>query len=504
MTGPARGEREERERRAALTAATGRVRRSATGGAVRESGDGDRIRPGLHGAPRATAERERAEVGEREKAAAAGEREASGGAEREKGKAEGTAGEKQQQHQHQQQREDARQVTGVKYDRELTVSLEVTGQDEVPVLELMRCIRALCGGLIACRASGARSFEITMSHVKGKERLLDGFKIGNCSIFVKDLCNDELMVSFLNLPAYVTDEEILQKLEGWGVSAASSIRRRMWPGTQVADGTRFLKVKFTDKVQSLPYSARFETAMGPEYFRVIHDRQTKVCRMCLQPGHILRECPEFSCHKCGVQGHYARECSNRQRRNKKCEVCYNIMEECNCNYSDSEAESGSEALYYEEEDMSNEEEEGEAGVRGCGTAKQAGSEDPVSRRVLGSQTAVQNRSVRLGSSKNGLSLDTGLYAKERGRGGDGLKEGPEPPLAPEEMEVEETQSDLQPAAAACCDLPASAISSILPPQRKSDSDSEMDLATIKNIRKQHTFNKNTVNKKRKKDKKGKE
>ncbi|KAJ8359057.1 hypothetical protein SKAU_G00155820 [Synaphobranchus kaupii] len=30
--------------------------------------------------------------------------------------------------------------------------------------------------------------------------------------------------------------------------------------------------------------------------------------MCIQPGHILRECPEFNCHKSGVQGHFAREC----------------------------------------------------------------------------------------------------------------------------------------------------------------------------------------------------
>lgn len=180
----------------------------------------------------------------------------------------------------------------------MTVALEFQGTKEISALKLMCCIKELCGRLMACQATGARSYEVTMSHIKGKERLMDGFKIGDVRVMAKDLCNDEMVVSFLHLPAYISDADILMKLEGWGVSAASRIRRRMWPGTNIADGTRFLKVKFNSRVQSLPYSTKFETAIGPEHFRVIHDRQIKVCRMCLQPGHILRECPEFSCHRC--------------------------------------------------------------------------------------------------------------------------------------------------------------------------------------------------------------
>ena len=56
----------------------------------------------------------------------------------------------------------------------------------------------------------------------------------------------------MELPAYTTDNDVILKLQGWGVSAASPIKRRMWPGTNIADGTRFLKVKFNDLVRSLP------------------------------------------------------------------------------------------------------------------------------------------------------------------------------------------------------------------------------------------------------------
>ncbi|KAG7454005.1 hypothetical protein JOB18_028774, partial [Solea senegalensis] len=128
-----------------------------------------------------------------------------------------------------------------KYDKDMTLQIELQGTEKVTIMELLKCVRELCGGLMACRYTGENKYEVTMTNAIGKRRLLDGFKIGTTTVLANKLDNDELVVSFLGLPAYITDKEILDKLYEWGVSAVSPIKRRMWPGTNIADWTRYLK-----------------------------------------------------------------------------------------------------------------------------------------------------------------------------------------------------------------------------------------------------------------------
>lgn len=139
----------------------------------------------------------------------------------------------------------------------------------------------------------------------------------------------------------------------WGVEPASPIKRRKLAGTDIYDGTRFLKVRFTDVITSLPYSTKFDTLEGAEYFRVIHDSQQKVCRLCLQPGHIIRECPEFRCFQCSGVGHYARECT---AKTETCKDCKNNA--CTCNADDIADMSGQEETA-EHTGLAGVEEEGE-------------------------------------------------------------------------------------------------------------------------------------------------
>ncbi|XP_077960200.1 uncharacterized protein LOC144409427 [Gasterosteus aculeatus] len=203
------------------------------------------------------------------------------------------------------------------YEKKLTLSVEIEGSDKTTMMELLRKVKEECGEVIGCRYKNPKSYELTMRSEEGKAKLMDGLRIQNNTVTASEINKDEMVVSFINLPIYIGDEIITRKLLDWGVTPVSSIRRRVWPGTEIADGTRYMKVRFTETVKSLPYSAKFETAGGAEHFRVIHDRQIKVCRLCIQPGHIVRDCPDFTCFKCGQQGHYARECAEKQQEEQE-------------------------------------------------------------------------------------------------------------------------------------------------------------------------------------------
>ncbi len=249
---------------------------------------------------------------------------------------------------------------GRNYEKKLTVLVEIEGEDRITMMELLKKVREDCGVVIGCRYKTPKEYELTMEEDKGKEKLLDGLRIKKSRVMAKEVDCMEMVVSFLGLPTYIQDEEILRKLSDWGVKAASRVKRRMWPGTDIADGTRFLKVKFNEEVKSLPYSTKFETLGGTEHFRVIHDRQVKVCRLCIQPGHIVRDCPSFRCFKCDKQGHYAREC-----KEENCKLCNMRPGLCVCETPAEmseenivEREPGLYDLYEMDEEEESEEEEG--------------------------------------------------------------------------------------------------------------------------------------------------
>lgn len=205
---------------------------------------------------------------------------------------------------------EARGRHGVEYKREWTVLIESEDIVQLRVMTLIKEIESVVGhgALLALRPKQNRQYEATLNSEIACEKIEDGLLYEEQRVGVKRLHQAEVLVSFLHLPPDVKDKDILDRLARWGVLPILPVKRRYYPGTNVADGTRFLKVRFPKGVVSLPYSARFDTDDGPQYCRVIHDRQVKICRLCMSPGHVFRDCPGFACRECLQQGHYAREC----------------------------------------------------------------------------------------------------------------------------------------------------------------------------------------------------
>lgn len=227
----------------------------------------------------------------------------------------------------------------VNYLKEATVVIDLRDNKEVKAEDIILAVsqKIDLGKLLAVRPKHGNEYELTFEGVDSVDVFLDGVEIKGELFDVRRLEVKEHMVSFLHLPAYVDDEQIEDKLKFWGVTPMMKIKRRLYPGTNITDGTRYVKVKFPKEVTSLPYSAKFETADGTQYFRVIHDGQEKLCRMCMQPGHIFRDCPDFKCFECCEQGHFAKDC-----KADKCPDCRKVFMRCDC-------ESEHEEMYNEAE-----------------------------------------------------------------------------------------------------------------------------------------------------------
>ncbi|XP_062846136.1 uncharacterized protein LOC134304832 [Trichomycterus rosablanca] len=213
------------------------------------------------------------------------------------------------------------------YKKEATIIVDVSNLQEVTATEIIKAINEEIGfgKLLAVRYRQNKEFEATLQTEEDCLKLLDGLMIKGRLCDIRRLCCSEMTVSFLNLPAYLEDKIILDKLLAWGVTPSLPIRRRFYPGTTIADGTRFLKVKFPKEITSLPYSTKIETAEGLQYFRVIHDGQIRLCRLCAGTGHLIKDCPNLVCRECMEQGHFAKYC-----KAIKCPDCNHALISCTC------------------------------------------------------------------------------------------------------------------------------------------------------------------------------
>ncbi|ESP05135.1 hypothetical protein LOTGIDRAFT_151936 [Lottia gigantea] len=140
-----------------------------------------------------------------------------------------------------------------------------------------------------------------------------------------------MIVSFMHIPCYISDHELLAKLKGWNVRPLGEVRRRhmKYGDREIPDGTRYVKCEFPPNVSSLPYA----TLLDGKSFIIKHNNQSKVCFGCLNPDHEVKNCPESLCKRCEQKGHIRKFCEE-----SLCVNCgeYNYL--CKCATNDLDAE----------------------------------------------------------------------------------------------------------------------------------------------------------------------
>lgn len=213
------------------------------------------------------------------------------------------------------------------FGKDSTIIINVGDNQKVKALEVMRDIEQLYGkGMVyACVPKSGDCFEVTLANKAMADKLTTGVTIQDKHFDCNLLYSNIIVVSFMHLPAYITDMEIKLKLASYGIALKSQIKRRYYKGTRCADGTRFVEVTFPPHIKSLNYLMKFDTVHGPQLFRVKHNNQTKVCSLCLSEDHLVKDCPDFKCFKCGVQGHAKRFCTA-----ERCRECGRNPVNCIC------------------------------------------------------------------------------------------------------------------------------------------------------------------------------
>lgn len=213
------------------------------------------------------------------------------------------------------------------FGKDCTVILNVGDNKRIKATDVMRDMDSKYGkgSVYACVPKSGDCFEVTMASKIIAEKLSVGVLIADKNCECGLLFSDIMVVSFMHLPAYITDAEIKLKLASYGIALKSKIKRRYYRGTRCADGTRYVKVEFPPHIKSLNYLMKFDTVYGPQMFRVKHNNQTKVCSLCLSDEHLMKQCPDFKCFRCGVQGHAKYTCDA-----ERCQRCKRYPVNCKC------------------------------------------------------------------------------------------------------------------------------------------------------------------------------
>jgi len=218
--------------------------------------------------------------------------------------------------------------------KECAIIVEVGDNRKVSAYTMITSLEKEDYDILAVIPQGTNSYEITLGSDREAKRLANEGIVGEDIIYdCRLLFNDSTVVSFFELPAYISDEDLKIKLRNKGIELLGPVIKNCYKGTDVYNGTRHVRCKFPPNYASLPYSMKFETVQGPKYYKVKHNNQCKICFHCDSPDHVLKDCPNVQCYRCNGHGHTSKTCPEPPRygqRTPKCDICNLDRDICDC------------------------------------------------------------------------------------------------------------------------------------------------------------------------------
>ncbi|VDI72674.1 Hypothetical predicted protein [Mytilus galloprovincialis] len=164
-----------------------------------------------------------------------------------------------------------------RYSRDCTIRVIGISTENVQAISVIRAIEHVTGlnSVLAVVKDDTSSYDVTLDSKSNAAKILSGVEILDKDYECSLMYSDTTVVSFMYIPAFIDDDDIIDMLRDRGIKIVSPVFRRVVPGTQVADGTRFVKCVFPPHIIALPWSMPFKVGKNTKYYKCVHNNQTK-------------------------------------------------------------------------------------------------------------------------------------------------------------------------------------------------------------------------------------
>jgi hypothetical protein len=130
-------------------------------------------------------------------------------------------------------------VTGYKqYSKECTIRINYISTESIRAISVVKAVEEITGlNSVLAVVRDSNSYNVTLDSKENTMKLLNGVEIDGKDYDCSLVFSNNTVVSFMYIPAFFEDDEIIDKLNEKGIKVVSPVYRRVITGTQVADGT---------------------------------------------------------------------------------------------------------------------------------------------------------------------------------------------------------------------------------------------------------------------------